>query len=567
MKKKLFFQIFCVALVAIILMFSISIVGVHFNSKNIIEQRLCAETQLVANMISQLDDFSVFDRYYDNNEFRITIIDSTGHVLYESDTKATLENHSDRKEFISALQDNPQPVERYSDTFQCNMTYYATKTTLSNGDQVVLRLAIKSSTITSYLGLIAPLFVVVLVLAIVICVILSSVLSKRVTAKINQIGVSLRSLNDGEYQPLQTNSSESELYSILGEINTLNLSTHNHIQNEEREHHKLNFVLDNISQGIVALSHTKQVVFANASALSLFGGHTRDVGKDLIYLIDDIVLYDELSARIGQNFHTEKSYGDKILSIILVGVDSQNLGEDICSIMIVTDITEQKKIATQKSDFFANASHELKTPVTVLQGLSELLSAKDLDSTTQKQVSRIHQETKRLSSLIGDMLKISQLENSTSLPDNKIMVDCSTTVQEIFAELSSQISDKNITAKVQGNAHIFADPKQMYELLSNLITNAIHYNKTGGDILVDLSENEDFSTIVVQDTGIGIPKESLPRLCERFYRVDKSHSKKTGGTGLGLAIVKHICIQYNATLDIESTLDVGSTFTITFPKK
>lgn len=169
--------------------------------------------------------------------------------------------------------------------------------------------------------------------------------------------------------------------------------------------------------------------------------------------------------------------------------------------------------------------------------------------------------------LLDDMLKISQLENSTSLPDNETMVDCSTTVQEIFAELSSQINDKNITAKVQGDAHIFADPKQIYEQLSNLITNAIHYNKTGGDILVDLSENEDFSTIVVQDTGIGIPKESLPRLCERFYRVDKSHSKKTGGTGLGLAIVKHICIQYNATLDIESTLDVGSTFSITFPKK
>ena len=546
-------------------MFIFGIVAVNVNAKAMMKERLAEETELACSLVQTEEDFSAFARYSNNDAFRITIIDLSGNVLFESDTKSPLENHIDREEVKNALNGKPQTVERYSETFGCNMTYYALKTELSDGTEIILRLAIKSSQINGYLKVALPILIVVLIVCLIASIVISNVLSNKISRKITEVGDSLRSLNEGNYIPIKTDSGEPELYSVLNEINELNANTHTHIQRVQEEHNKLNTVLENVSQGIVAIDEQKKIIFVNKSISTIFDSTENVTGKDFIYLIDDLPLCEKIARHLGENYVSEYTYKNKELSVVIRKVDSQS--DNVYSIVIITDITKEKAMQKQKSDFFANASHELKTPVAVMQGLSELLLAKEtLDEGSKKQVDRIHKESLRLASLISDMLKLSKLENGEDIDMIHSPVDVKAVADEVALELASELKKKNITLEVKGSGTVLADSKKIFEVVENLCSNAIHYNVENGKITVEISEDKKETKITVADTGIGIEKENIPRLCERFYRVDKSRSKKTGGTGLGLAIVKHICALYNAELSIESEIGIGTTISIVFRK-
>lgn len=565
MKKKTLFQILSLTFISVLVMFIFGIVAVNLNAKEMMKERLAEETELACSLVQNADDFDNFSRYENDDAFRVTIMDLNGNVLYESDTKSPLENHIDREEVKNALNGKPETVERYSETFGCDMTYYALKTELADGTEIVLRLAVKSSQINGYLGVALPILIVVLVICLIFSIVISNVLSNKISGKITEVGDSLRSLNAGDYKPIKTDSGEPELYSVLNEINELNANTHTHIQRVQEEHNKLNTVLENVSQGIVAIDENKKIIFANKSLSTIFDSNENVTGKDFIYLIDDLPLCEKIARHLGENYTSEYTYKGKELSVVIRKVDSQS--DNVYSIVIITDITKEKAMQKQKSDFFANASHELKTPVAVMQGLSELLLSKDtLDDGSKKQVDRIHKESLRLASLISDMLKLSKLENGEETELVLADVPLREIAEEVLAELSTKLAEKNITATITGNATVVADSKKIFELIENLCSNAINYNKDNGKITVSITKQSDGVMLKVSDTGIGIEKENIPRLCERFYRVDKSRSKKTGGTGLGLAIVKHICALYKAELSIESEIGVGTTVTITFDK-
>ena len=565
MKRKTFLQIFLLSLVCIAILFVYGIIAVKSNSKTIIKERLEEETKLACSLIKSTDDFDGFSDYYNDNALRITVIDLEGNVLFESDTKAPLENHIDREEIRNAIKNTPEAVERYSDTFGCEMTYYALKTELNDGTKVVLRMALKSSHINSYFVITLPILFMVLCISLGFSLVFSDVISKNVTNKITDVGKSLRSLNDGNYSPIKTSSDEPELYSVLNEINELNSSIHKHIRKETEERNKLDIVLENVYQGILAVGRDKKIIFANNSVMQMFGCAEEPAGNDVVFLIDDLALCDLVSEHLGEDFSGEYSYKGKDLSVVIKNADGAEAGNE-CSIVIFTDVTKEKEMAKQKNDFFANASHELKTPVAVMQGLSELLLAKNLDESSEKQVERIHKESLRLSSLITDMLELSRLENGGQSDMILSEVNLKETAEEALGELSAKMAEKGVTATVTGDGTINGDAKKIYELVENLCGNAVNYNKENGKIAVDISENGDTVVLKVSDTGIGIEKENIPRLCERFYRVDKSRSKKTGGTGLGLAIVKHICALHNATLSIDSDIGLGTTVTVTFGK-
>lgn len=563
MRKKLFFQFFAITLISVVLMFVCGIIAVNVNAKAMIKERLAEETELACELVNDESDFENFAKYENNNAFRITIMDLDGDVLYESDTKSPLENHANREEVKNALNGKPETVERYSETFGCDMTYYAMKTTLSDNTEIIIRLAIKSSQITEYFNLALPIMFIVLVIALFVSLVLADVFSKKLSNKFVEVGASLRSLNASSYEPIKTDSGEPELYSILNEINVLNRNTHNNIQRVEEEQKKLMTVLENVSQCIVAIDGNKKVLFANKSILNLFSAEATVIGKEFVYLIDDMALYEKICRHLGNDYASEYEYKGKHMSLVIRKIDD----EGVSSIVILSDVTQEKAMAKQKSDFFANASHELKTPVTVMQGLSEILLEKEsIDEGSKKQIARIHKESIRLGSLISDMLKLSKLERGEETEGAYTDVNLKEVSEEILAELAGEIAEKNITATVSGTAIISAESKKIYELIENLCSNAVHYNKPNGKIDVVITDNQDFVSIKVSDTGIGIEKEHLPRLCERFYRVDKSRSKKTGGTGLGLAIVKHICVLYNANLSIESDIGVGTSITVTFNK-
>ncbi len=567
MKNKTLFQILSLTFISVLVMFIFGIVAVNVNAKAMMKERLAEETELACSLVKTEEDFLGFERYANDDSFRVTIMDLNGNVLFESDTKSPLENHIDREEVKNALNGKPETVERYSETFGCNMTYYALKTQLLDGTEIILRLAVKSSHINGYLGVALPILIVVLVVCLIFSIVISNVLSNKISNKITEVGNSLRSLNEGNYIPIKTDSGEPELYSVLNQINELNANTHTHIQRVQEEHNKLNTVLENVSQGIVAIDENKKIIFANKSLSTIFDSTEHVTGKDFIYLIDDLPLCEKIARHLGENYASEYVYKGKELSVVIRKVANGKQDDNVYSIVIITDVTSEKAMQKQKRDFFANASHELKTPVAVMQGLSELLLTKEtLDDGSKKQVDRIHKESLRLASLISDMLKLSKLENGEEIDVVHSLVDVKAVADEVALELVSELKKKNITLEVKGSGTVLADNKKIFELLENLCSNAIHYNVENGKITVMISESDVGTKIMVVDTGIGIEKEHIPRLCERFYRVDKSRSKKTGGTGLGLAIVKHICALYNAELSIESEVGVGTKISIVFNK-
>ena len=560
MKKKIFYRFFAVAMVSVLLMFAVGMVAVNLNGKNVVRERLVAETELASALLTNSDEFEQFDRYSNSDDFRVTVMSLDGNVLYESDTNETLANHADRQEVQSALAGTPKTVERYSDTFGQTMTYYAVKTTLDDGTDIVLRLAIKNSQVASYLNVALPLLLVLVAVAIVVCLVLANAFAKSISKKFIEVGDSLKSLNKGQYIAIDTNSDEPELYAVLNEINDLNANMLVQIGKKEQERQKLGTVLANISQGIIALDSKNKIVFINNSAINLFGAKDDMVGKELVYLVDNSVMYQQITSGT-ERF--EVDYKEKQLSVFCKKADGY-LRQAVDCIIIITDVTAEKAMAKQKSEFFANASHELKTPVTVMQGLSEILLSKQLDDSSKKQVERIHKESVRLASLISDMLKISRLESGDHNQEECISVDLRAIVDEVVCELANEMSKKQVVATINGNANINAHPKKIFELVQNLVSNAVNYNKQGGSINIDIEQTGKKTILSVKDTGIGIEQENIPHLCERFYRVDKSRSKKTGGTGLGLAIVKHICALYSANLSISSQVDVGTTITVCF---
>ena len=567
MKRKIVIRFFAITLVAVLLMFAFGLVAVNMNSKAIVAERLKEETELAATLLDEEADFALFEKYDGTKEFRITVFDLEGNVLYESDTTAELDNHAGREEIQNALSGNPKTVERYSDTFKCDMTYYATRTALSDGTEVILRLAVKSSEVSSYITSLLPLMIIVLFVALISSFVFSNLLSNKVSEKITEIGESLKSLNEGRYQPIKTDMSEPELYAVLNQINDLNANIHSHMRATDGERVKLNTVLSSVSQSIIALDKSRRIVFANKSAMSLFHGWHKDVGRDLVYLIKNIELCDGISRHLDENYSFVCSYEDKELSVVIAQVTDDAISDNIEAILVITDITNEKLIEKQKSDFFANASHELKTPITVLQGFSEVLMNKEgMDETSKRQLERIHKESVRLGSLISDMLMLSKIEGGDTPEKAYTEVVLQDLACEVFNELEEEIKKRNITATITGEGKIVADRNMIFELIENLVSNAVKYNKDGGSVSVTITDTTEGVCLQVKDTGIGIEKEHLPRLCERFYRVDKSHSKRIGGTGLGLAIVKHICAIYGADLSIDSTFGEGTTFTVVFPK-
>ena len=474
MKRKIFFRFFSVTVASTLLMFIFGFFAVRENAEAVMTERLIEETKIVALVIDNEGDFSEFKAYEGNDKFRVTILDVNGNVLLESDTHAELENHLNREEVQSALNDQPKTVKRYSQTFECEMTYYAMKATLDSGEVVILRLAIRSSEISSYLSVTLPLFIIVLVVALVLSLIISHFISLNISSKVINVGNSLKSVNQGKYVPITADQSEPELYSVLCEINELNESTISHLKEMEREQRKLGKVLESISQGIIAVNDKREIVFVNKSAYSIFSCTAKVAGKELISLIDDTELYTALSSHIFENHSFECKYKERYLSIVIHEVAKDAL--KISSIIIITDITKERAVAKEKSDFFANASHELKTPVTVMQGLAELmLSDEGMTEASKKRIERIHKESVRMASLISDMLMLSRLESGEVSYVASTKVNLRACFEEALEVLKVRISEKRLSYTVLGDGQINADPQKIYEIAENLCSNAVNY--------------------------------------------------------------------------------------------
>lgn len=565
MKKRIILQSFVISMLTALVIF-FSGIATHYSVQ---DHRIKEEIVSDANMFADLvgDDISILQGVSDFGSARVTVVDESGKVLFDSgrSDSENMDDHSGREEIIAALNGSPKIVKRYSDTLKKDMYYYAVAVDTAAGRRVV-RVAERAADVWSFSGIALLYVAAALLVAFVLSYVLAKNLSDKVEARLVGLRDGLRSANSGDYAIRACDTSDALDFSIISELNGLASSLKENYETLRKEKAKLDSVVYNMTQGLIVVDKDLSVVLRNGVAQQLTG--KAKTGVNLINMIDDGEFFEKLRSVLekGENETFPYEYKGKDL---VVNVFRLKLGgaDDDLGVILISDVTKEKELARQKSEFFANASHELKTPLTSVQGLSEvLLSRTDENSPDYKYIKRIHTESVRLHNIVMDMLYISRLE-SREVARNRDDVNLSDLATESFQSYKEEISAKGLKVTVEGEAHVEGDEHNLYECVHNVIGNAVHYNKQDGFVAVRLSQKDGNAVFRVEDGGIGIAKEHLPYICERFYRVDKSRSKQTGGTGLGLSIVKHVVALYGGTLSIDSKEGEGTVVTVTLPSK
>lgn len=557
MNKKIFrssLLTVCLVLIATITL----IMGILFQFfEKQIQTELANEAGFLAQAVENegIEYFDDFDN--ESNKFtmnnRVTLIDKNGIVLFDSKADAsTLDNHAKREEIKAAMEDGKGMSIRYSTTLTQKTLNYALQ--LSNGN--ILRVSTEQYTvITILLGMLQPI-IFIMIIALILTLVLSSKVSKAIIGPINRLDLEVPENND----------TYEELTPLLRKIANQKRTIEKQLADAQKKQKEFNLITENMSEGFLVIDADANLLTYNQAALKLI---------DIVPPVDRSVLL----------FCRAKEFRD-VVSDVLSGNRTENIMvRDGCSyslianpvfekeavigaVVVILDITEREKRDTLRREFTANVSHELKTPLTSISGFAELMKAGDVSEKDVIDFSEsIYDEAQRLITLVNDIIKISELDGQSISFENE-SVDLYALSKEVIGRLKNEADKKNVTFHlIGGKAEIIGVHKILDEMLYNLCDNAIKYNKENGTVDVLVNQIEKDVNVIVRDTGIGIPAAHQNRVFERFYRVDKSHSKKVGGTGLGLAIVKHGAMYHHAKINMESTIDKGTTITLTFSKK
>lgn len=503
---------------------------------------------------------------------RLTMISPDGVV--QTDTQgdpAEMENHEERAEVRDALRLGWGEAIRSSETVGGKMLYVAKRF----ADGMVGRAAMPVSSINSIVWGSLRGFLIAVAVALVLALILARRMAKLVLRPLNAVNATLQGVLEGtpERSMLAQYDHDDEVRPLLRSIDKLMERLESHIRSIRSERDKVTLILDCMDEGLLLLDQEGSILAINSSARRLLGAKEGANANRILLLTRSHRLREALeTVRTGHEAVVvdmeDPSFGGKNLRMYLSPVsDRQFAGKRVGCSILISDVTELKQAEKIRSEFTANVSHELKTPLTSIKGFTDMLATGMVagEEDQRRFLTMISVEVDRLIDLINDILKISELESvaieqceETSRP-----LEAAQAVRDMLAR---NAEEAGVTLSVQGTDALVRIPAgRLKELFLNLMENAIKYNEPGGNVDVTVTGGERNVCISVADTGIGIPEEAQSRVFERFYRVDKGRARKNGGTGLGLAIVKHITQLYSGTLDLKSTLGKGSTFTITLP--
>lgn len=486
------------------------------------------------------------------DRYRLTWIAADGSVLYDTRTDAeSLENHASRAEVSQALATGIGESTRYSSTLMEKTMYYAQRL----DDGTVLRISISRATVGMIaVGMIQPLLIV-LIVALILSGLLARRLSRRIVDPLNSLDLE---------HPLDNDAYE-ELSPLLKRIHHQHVEIQTQLRELREKTDEFTQITGSMREGLVLLDEHGSILSINAAAQALFGADAQCVGRDFL----TIERSHEISAAIqaaAADGHSEvrAERAGRVYQFDISRITSD--GKFLGTVILAFDITEQEFAERNRREFTANVSHELKTPLQGIIGSAELIEngmvkPEDLP----RFVGHIHAEAARLVTLIDDIIRLSQLDEGDAMPTEP--VDLLAVSQEAAENLHDAAAARNVTVSVTGQPAVLPGVRRLiYEIVYNLCDNAIKYNRDGGRVDVTVAADAGGSSITVADTGIGIAPEHQARVFERFYRVDKSHSRAIGGTGLGLSIVKHAAAYHHARVALESTLGTGTTVTVTFPR-
>ena len=485
---------------------------------------------------------------------RITYIDASGNVLYDSQADiSSMENHSDRKEFEEAVQKGHGYAERMSSTLSEKTVYYARKLT----DGTVLRVAVVHSSI---LALMLQLLPSVIGVAIVM-LIFAGIAAARISAKI------VKPINTLDLDHPEDNQIYEEVGPLLSRIHKQNYQIQMQLETARRNQEEFQIITENMQEGLLVIDAYTMILSGNSSVWRMFQLREPKIG-DSVYSLDRNEDFRKVVEDVlkGQHGSAMLQLDGEYVQLIAnpVSRDDRVVG----AVLLLVNETEKVERENLRREFSANVSHELKTPLTSISGFAEIIQDGMVQGEdVQKFAGRIYREAQRLIQLVEDTIKISQLDEGEN-PYEWEKVDAYAVVKNVCGNLRDIAAKKNVHLFIDGEKLIFCTVKPILEeVIYNLCDNGIKYNREDGTVSIHLQELKDSVEIRVKDNGIGIPREDCSRVFERFYRVDKSHSKAIGGTGLGLSIVKHGVTFLGGTLKMLSEEGKGTEITMIFPKE
>lgn len=547
MRKKIFrtVALTMAVIMAIAMVIVILIVNHHFITVE--ENRMDTEAQLAAEGVAYGGENYL--KSLAPHSYRLTWIDQDGSVLYDSEADpVTMENHKNRTEVKEAFTDGTGEDIRYSDTLAERTIYYAVKC----DDGTVVRIAETYDTVGILtLRMLSPMLVL-LILSILSSSLIANKLSKDIAKPINEVDLD---------HPLAQKTYE-EIAPLLTRIDKQNRQIDEQMEQLHQRKKEFEAVTKNINEGLILINMNQEILSVNEAALDLFDLDKKP--KKITDFTDD----SKFAGLISDVMH---NYGAEVIlktSDITLRADASPIrshGVQTGASILVQDVTENYAAEEVRRQFTANVSHELKTPLQSIMGYSELMEnhlvdPKDCDSFARK----IHTESCRMLQLIDDIIRLSQLDEGNVVDVNTL--NLKDLVNEAAEAVSAEAREHQVELKFDiESVWINANSRLIYEIIYNLMDNAIRYNLAGGYVKVKTRRKHDEAVLEVSDNGIGIPRESLPHVFERFYRVDKSHSRATGGTGLGLSIVKHAVQLSHGRITVQSKINQGTAFTARFP--
>ena len=541
MKKRIYLNMLVLACLSVILtsvlLIMTSYMGFAGQVKNELESQaefLKAALNLEDNQADYMESLNLF-----NADIRITLVSANGTVLYDNAVtdKATLENHAERAEIKKAVQNGFGEEKRLSETVGKETYYYAVR--LKSGN--IIRTAKTTSSIYGVFISVLPQSLLIIAVILLACLIIAQSLTKRIIAPINRFDFDKNNETYDELSPFvrTITAQKKQIADALDEITQKSVL--------------IDAITGNMNEGLVLLSKNGTVLTANKSAVSILDIKASPVGKNILEVTRNAaVLAHMKTALSGENSDIILEIERRVYNIFFSSVDNGAL-------ILLLDITEKAKAEKMRREFTANVSHELKTPLTTISGYAELMSNGMVKLADIPNVSgKMKSESDRLIALIEDIMRLSELDE-TDREKSFEQFDLIDLTHEVVENLKAKAVENDITVIILEKKHaIFANRPMIFELLYNLIDNGIKYNKQGGSVAVAVSQTDNGVEISVKDTGIGINKQHHDRIFERFYRVDKSRSKKIGGTGLGLSIVRHIVAYHGGSIAVESEEGEGT---------
>lgn len=553
MTRKIFQSI--IAVVISVLLLSLALItGVLYNHfETTMLDQLRTTAQFAEQGVEQ-EGMAYFDSLHAQN-CRVTWIAADGTVKYDNRSNPkTMENHADRQEVREAMENDSGTSVRRSSTLSEHTMYYAKR--LSDG--TVLRLSMSQRSVLFLMGgMLSPLVFIFLAACL-----LAGVLSYRVSKKI------VKPLSEIDLKHPEQVETYDELSPFLQRIAAQNREIDARMAEIRKQQQEFSMITENMSEGLFVVDRNYQILSYNKSAMQIFGMDPRQEHENLLAVNRSEGFRNAVdSALKGRHTQENLELNGRVYQIIANAVCQPDFAEDMVgTVILVLDVTEKEAQEQYRREFTANVSHELKTPLTSISGIAEIIrngivKPEDIPHFAGK----IYDESQRLITLIGDIIKLSRLDEN-QVPMERETVDMLEMARDVVQQLSSVARKNGVTLVANGTHGQVQGVRQVLgEMVYNLCENAVKYNRAGGRVWVDVQQVADHVVLRVKDTGIGIPAAEQGRIFERFYRVDKSHSKAVGGTGLGLSIVKHGAALHHATISVSSEPEQGTEITLTFP--